>query len=746
MALPHQVVVYINGYRFDPVNVTVTFSAQEVCTFQVDVPPVPEWDLLLPRSHGAVFFLDPLTNVYRLMCEGEYVGLSRGKVGTGQRTRSLLFRGLHGFMEDTTFFNIVGVIASSGDTNQPTSALVAVSARANGSLINQPITANTFKTVGVEQIINNVSLSGNVSSGLLEIPRRLIAQTPVESYYFWARRMDRKMWTFLDTDLKAAMDYQRWSDFQKNALNTMGLGPSSSLMSVLQRYEELAFYQHLPIPAPPLYKTNAVKTSANPADQITEAGAQSFQDKLAVAYSYFIPELLFAPYLYNTIPPACNTLFNDQIKSVSGTLAFAAVPTRLVAQLAPPAASVTALPLLYMANDQYDVQNVSNQATGISALQQITHGMFSEEELVRGVRTVFDTLRYEKLQPSGEGSLASVNAAIAQRATLPRTIELMVRHDFNKARGQSRALSISSVFQPYLVPGFPAVIEDGNQPFRCMIQTVTHSMSPDGQPSTTIAVTHVEELLQVGSATKTAPLPAYLNSIYTPAKIADTYKNLFGPNLMQDEQTQPYATSVPPSLINQALKSDNFATDVTSVAGYTIQSGQVNLDKLLSAVVDVPYYDDKGNRLGNVAEAGSSIGSQLRLSDQPHEAFLKYQYRSGCSLRNWMIMHNLQTKSAISNTGIDQNPPLNIGNPISTDGDDVFGSPSWLDPNVNPTSLENFSFEFPQYGAYKAVSKPSFLPAVGPQAIISPIRQQKTSAIQAAILRGATNDTKLSAK
>jgi hypothetical protein len=705
---------------------------------------VPEWDLLLPRSHGAVFFLDPMTNVYRLMCEGEYVGLSRGKVGTGQRTRSLLFRGLHGFMDDTTFFNIVGVTAAAADPASPTQALVAVSARANGSLVTQPIAGNKFTTTGVEQILKNVAASDNISSGMLEIPRRLIAQTPVESYYFWARRMDRKMWTFLDTDLKAAMDYQRWSDFQNNAINTLGLGPNATLMSVVQRYEELAFYQHMPIPSPPLFLTSEVKTAAtDPASQITETGNQAFQDKLAAATSYFIPELLFAPYLYNTIPPACNTLFNDQLKSVNGTLAFAALPTRMVAQLAPPAAALTAVPLLFMANDQFAVQSITAQSANLSALQQITHGMFSEEELMRGVKSVHETLRYEKLQPSGEGTLEAVTAAVAARATLPRTIELMVRHDFNKARGQSRVLQVSAVFQPYMVPGFPAVIEDGNQPFRCMIQSVTHTMVPDGQPTTSLVVSHVEELLQVGLATKTAPLPAYLNSIYTPAKIADTYKNLFGPNLMKDATSEPYATAVPPGLIIQALKSDTFQTDVTNVDGYTTKVGQVNLDKLLSAVVDIPYYDDKGTRLANISEAGGSIANQLRLSGQPHEAFLKYQYRSGCSLRNWMIMHNLQTKSAIANTGIDQNPPWNIGNKISPDGDDVFGSPSWLEANVDPAGLQIFSFEFPQYGAYKAVVKPSFLPAIGRQAIISPVRQQQTAAIQAAILRGATNDTKL---
>lgn len=742
MALPHKVVVYINGYRFDPLNVTCSFQAQEVCNFQVDVVPVPEWDLLLPRSHGAVFFLDPMTNVYRLMCEGEYIGLARTRVGTGARSRSLQFRGLHGFMDDTTFFNMVGVMASSGDTDLPMSALTAVSARANGSLVTQGLAGNPYKTVGVETILKDVAKSGNISAAMLEIPRRLIAQTPVESYYFWARRMDRKMFTFIDTDLKAAMDYQRWTDLQKNAMNTMGLGPSSTLMSMVQRYEELAFYQHLPLPAPPLYKTTAVKTANLLSDQITETGAQTFQDKLAASSAYFIPELFFCPYLYNTIPPACNVLFNDQLKSVSGTLAYAALPTRLIAGLAPPAASKEALPLLYMANDQYAVQNVSAQSAKLSALQQITHGMFSEEELMRGVKSTFETLRYEKLQPSGEGTLASTAAATTPRVEMPATVELMVRHDFNRVRGQSRIMHITAVFQPYLLPGFPAVIEDGNQPFRCMIQTVVHSMSPDGQPSTSLVVSHVEELLQVGTASKTAPLPAYLNAIYTPPQIAATYADILGPNMM-DGVGGPYATSVPPNLIKQALDSTSYAPDVKSVTGYTTGTGQINMDKLLAAVVDVPKYSDTGGRVGMEAEAGASIAKQLRASDQPHEAFLKYQYRSGCRLRDWMIMHNLQTKSAISNTGIDQNPPWNIGNAISTDGDDVFGSPSWLELNTDPTRLTNFSFEFPQYGAFKAVVKPSSLLALGPQAIISPIRQQKTAEIQAAVLRGATNDTKL---
>src|SRR5208283_911582 len=153
------------------------------------------------------------------------------KTGTGQRTRMLVFRGLHGFMEDTTFFNIVGEMVSAPDS----SAALPVAARANGNIISQPDSGASFKTVGVVDIINSIATTQNIPSALLDIPRRLTAQTPVESYYFWARRMDRKMWTFLDTDLKAAWDWALLSDFMTSGLNTQGLGPSVSLMEVLRK-------------------------------------------------------------------------------------------------------------------------------------------------------------------------------------------------------------------------------------------------------------------------------------------------------------------------------------------------------------------------------------------------------------------------------------------------------------------------------------------------------------------------------
>ena len=737
MATSFKVVVYINGYRFDPISVSASFAVNEVCQFQIDMPPVPEWDLLLPRSHGAVFFLDPNTNTYRLMCEGEYVGYSRTKGGTGRRTRGLVFRGLHGFMEDTNFVNMVGVIGPTADANG-LAALTAASARANGSLIAQGTEGHPYKMVGIQQIIENVSKSGNVTSAFIEIPRRLIAQTPVESFYFWARRMDRKMWTFLDEDLKAAMDYQRWNDLLQNTVNTMGLGPNTLLMEVLQRYEETAFYHHIAMPAPPLYKTGSTPSRTQKADDAT-AVLQTSNLKLDISYSFFIPEMFFAPYLFNTIPPACNTLFNDQLRSVSGTLAFAAVPTRFIGQLTPPAGITSALPLLYMANNQYAVENVSKASPKVGALQQITQGMFSDEELIRGVRSVHGPIRFEKLQQGGDPK----DGIKGPQATLQTTIELMMRHEFNKARGTNRVLQITSVFQPYLVPGFPIVVEDGNQPFRAMVQSVSHSMTADGQPSTSIVVTHVEELFQLGTASRTAPLPAYLNHIYAPADIAKTYAQLFGTNLTAQHEIAPYATCVPPEVITEALKTDIVTQASVSVGGYVSTSAQVNLDTLLASVVDVPQYTETGTRLGHVPAKYGSAANRLRLSQQPHEAFLQFQYRSGCTLRNWMIMHNLRTSLVTSEADIDQHPPDNIGNTLTTEGDDVFGHPSWLTMDQDPSSLNTFFFEFPQYGAYKAVVRPSSIPNGEPQAIISPHRQKLTASIQSAILRMATNDTKL---
>ncbi len=107
MAFHFGVVIYINGVRFDPSS--ATYSAEEggEYRFSVDVPAVADWDILPARSHGALFFTDPVTQLWRFMAEGEYVSVSKAKSATGSRQRTLHFRSIFGWWNQAIFTSIM---------------------------------------------------------------------------------------------------------------------------------------------------------------------------------------------------------------------------------------------------------------------------------------------------------------------------------------------------------------------------------------------------------------------------------------------------------------------------------------------------------------------------------------------------------------------------------------------------------------------------------------------------------------
>ena len=719
MAQLIQVVVYINGYRFDPRSVSASFTAGDTCHFSVDVPPVPEWDLLLPRSHGAVFFLDPVTSTYRLLCEGDYVGLSRAKAGTGQRSRTLHFQGLHSKVFKTKHFNMVGA------AQPPGSALgqVGASARANGNVVAYPSSLG-FTPVSVSDTVSKLATSPSVSAVFPELMKRMMAQTPVESYYYWARRIHRKQWTLLDLEAHKTVDFGRFEDLVKNGFNSFSLGYETTLGEIYQAYEGLCFYQHFPIPAPALYR-------AKDKDDTTVT--------IETASEHYIPELFYAPMLYNTVPPACNIVFADQITNVGATLGFDSVPTRIISRYDGPANS--SMPFLYMANNTQGALSVTDKNTPTMTPGNLCgNGNISQEELIRGIHSVTRSIAHNKVIPGvGDG------ASQTNRPSFASTLSHLVLQEFSRARGETRTADFQLVFQPYLVPGMACVIEDGSSPLRAMITTVTHSLPCNGEPSTSIHVDNVDELYQVGNVSRTPPIPSYMCKFYRPNLIASTYKNILGLNF----EDTPHAAAVPDKLLASAIASPAFETTETTIEGY-VDNGQVNLDRLLGGVVQVPNYSETGERLGWVSNVADCVAERLRASSDPQAAFLRYQYRSGCSLQDWMIMHGLQPDvSAAKNAGVNTNPPLNIGNRAtggSTNGDDVFGYPSALaladGEDGDPSKLRAWDFKFPVYGVYKAIPDPASI-SLSPAPAISRNRQTLTASIQAAILKGATLDVKL---
>jgi hypothetical protein len=595
-------------------------------------------------------------------------------------------------------------------------------ARANGNTVAYPKTLG-FTPVGVSDTISKLASVPSVSAIFPELAKRLMAQTPVESYYYWARRIHRKQWTLLDVEAHKTVDFGRFQDLVKNGFNSFSLGYETTLGDIYQAYEDLCFYQHLPIPAPALYR-------AKDKDDTTVT--------VETASEHYIPELFYAPMLYNTVPPACNVVFADQLTNVSATLGFDSVPTRVIGRYDGPANG--SIPFLYMANNNQGALCVTDStAPGMAPGNLCGNGLISQEELIRGIHSVTKSIGHNKVAPGQADSAVQTN-----RPSFASTLSHLVLQTFSRARGETRTADYQLVFQPYLVPGMACVIEDGSSPIRAMIATVTHSLPCNGEPSTSIHVDNVDELYQVCNITRTPPIPSYMCKYYRPNLIAETYKNILGLNF----EEVPHSAAVPDRLLAAALSSPAFETPEPQVQGY-IDKGQVNLDRLLGGVVQVPNYSETGERLGWVSNVADCVAERLRASSDPQSAFLRYQYRSGCSLQDWMIMHGLQPDvSAAKNAGVNSNPPLNIGNRATggaANGDDVFGYPSALAlaPEGDPSKLTAWDFKYPIYGVYKAIPDPNSVSLTTPAPAISRNRQTLTAAIQAAILKGATLDVKL---
>src|ERR1019366_10665456 len=106
-AFDFRVVCYINGILFYPRAVNVSAQNGDFHGFTIDLPAVPQWEVLPARSHCVVFFTDPISQQWRMMCEGEYSGYSKSKQSHGQRARSLNFRALHAYWQTTSYTSLL---------------------------------------------------------------------------------------------------------------------------------------------------------------------------------------------------------------------------------------------------------------------------------------------------------------------------------------------------------------------------------------------------------------------------------------------------------------------------------------------------------------------------------------------------------------------------------------------------------------------------------------------------------------
>jgi hypothetical protein len=610
------VVAYINGVRIYPRSVSYTASVGSYASFVLDVPPVPSWQILPLRSHCVVFFVDPVTSTWRMLCEGEYVGRSRSKTNNGSRSRTLQFRALHAFVETSTFASVVGAVAKTNEGGAQGLVGAVLMAKANG----QDITGGTGVIIPPLGVMLNDEINqsgGDFPSFLQRILSRFAQACNVDAYYYVSRLLGAKTYGVPDSDLTRIIEFAQLTSLLRDGFGTMGLTDRMTLQEFMRVAESLAFYTHVSMPAPPFYASNAAKARTS-----NDGGV------LATA----IPELLYLPVLYETLPPACNVVFNDQLMAYEDSLDYTTIPTRVVTQLMGDMLR-THIPVMYLANGPRNANTLADELDDNEASvgQLVTQGLFSAEELQMGVQLALEPISLEKLFPAESSSAATLDSS-----DTAVYMGALSRYYWMVKRGERMPASVSAKFLPYVVPGFATLIEDGDTPMYGFITSVTHTIPSGGIPTTSIALTNAREVYVVDGVQRTAPLPGYINKRYLPGQIDETYSNLFGTNALESDA---HAAMLPSKEI--VVSQDVTATSQAKADG-AIELTYADIDKMASKVVPTPVYAKDGPS----TTAGNNIADTLRQAPDPHTAMNEYQYRPGTLLSQYIQLHKLSTGTA----------------------------------------------------------------------------------------------------
>jgi hypothetical protein len=435
------------------------------------------------------------------------------------------------------------------------------------------------------------------------------------------------MFVLEDNEIYSIVDY----NITREVLNSVfgiGLTQSATLAQIVHKYENLLMYQHNSIPAP-----------------------------------FMLQETLFMPHLYAVIPPACNVIFKDQILTATVNRDFLQEPTRIVATLENILTSVkTAVPFVYMANTLDNVTDILAKAN--TPAIACTHDFLTEDECIKGVVSSTCSIGYEKLWKTGTtpekiGQITNE----AARAKFELYISEAVKHHLNMARGRPRSAQLTCTFLPYVVPGFPCLVEDHTGPFFGIVSTVQHSLPCTGRPSTSITVTFMRETYRQAGNNRTPPIPIWLNAKYGPEQINGTYVNKI--NLG--------SAMVPNSSI-----ISSFAVSAMTSSG---TPPQVDMDALAAQVISTPSYGADFTQF--LGMSTGTIAETLRKAPPGFQelAFLKYQNRTGIYLSAYCAMHDLGATGTL---------PVDLtGHPgIKTVGHPLFAHPEGLTfvPNTYGTA------------------------------------------------------------
>jgi hypothetical protein len=601
-SIPVQLVAYINGVRMYPSACSVSANVGDTATFSLTFPAVAEFMLLPPRSHAAVFFVDPVAGYWRLLVEGELSNINRSKQGEGERSLALQFDSLHGAWKYFSYGAALETVSS-------------VPAQQISIGLGRVITTDTKTTLSTFSSIvqKSIGTSFDLASVVTGVARNALTQSPLESFYNESRKAFQKIVSVEDDRIKSLLNAQFLS-LVTNMGAQLGESLNTQLAEIVSSLLGLGFYTQTTVLAPP-------------------TGTSGIQEQA------YLPTLFFV------VPPVCNVIFKDQVTRFEYSRSYRVEPTRAVTQLQIGGSNNSNLPTYSLVRPGQVANITGNDSAAALTAASNLYGVYTNEEVVRGMVPIIDSFEFHKLVGTLENATSQQHKDFIQSA---------LEYQFSVNRAARRSTNVICAWLPYVQPGFPIVVEDSNGPIYGYLAGVSHSLSVDGSPMTVLQITNVVDLSvwsSNGVLRQTTPsLPSWMNTKFAPRSTEETYRELLGPNLVEGN---PQASCV------------------------KLGTPEADLGQLLGEVVSVPQLSENAAvtwSSGKIAEAVRARGTR---------GILEYQYRFGTSLSSYVQFHSLQHSGPVDDFAL--TPVQQLG----ADAEPMFGIPSAIaDRKITETTNE----------------------------------------------------------
>lgn len=385
--------------------------------------------------------------------------------------------------------------------------------------------------------------------------------------------------------------------FFKAMLRSTGekMGPRGRVLSLVSNLFSLMFYRIQEVPAPPAYIASKYslpnRSFRGDVEKVSpdEDNNVDYDDLYAQVSSDgghpVIGSYLTAPVAPYAIPPSCNVIFPCQRANLSLTNSTNSPPTRvyynrrnqlgklnlsskspghnydatrvgypsIAAGLAQKAAGGSSkdLEALVFPEEYFRGPRIkmSYVHPSYSSIQDFANSArFSESKLRSGKSaTVFDT------DPEDVNySLEAVEASSKKGISSYGLYYMLAQKEYQDARTSSRGGSVSTVFNPYVIPGFPCALLSGDtsgMQYYGKVNSVTHTLSNQGSVATSIELSNVRPMKEVleqvvldRAITDISPADP-IKEIRSLLQVSESAEEYYKSLLKRGERSEPIRTS-----------------------------------------------------------------------------------------------------------------------------------------------------------------------------------------------------------